>query len=71
MSISASPRSIWPPVSSCFNPECSYVLGQKQLKLQGAEERNVVLYTCDGPIAVKYIHISCDGESFLVLFDFD
>jgi hypothetical protein len=64
----ASSRSIWPPVDCCFNPACTYVKEQKLLKVQGAEDRNVVLYTSEGPMPAKYIHISCDSEYLLFSF---
>jgi hypothetical protein len=61
--IAASHRSIWLPVDNCFYAQCPYVIANKPLKLQGASERNVILYTAsEGAIAAKYFHITCDGR---------
>ncbi|KAL0061742.1 hypothetical protein AAF712_011415 [Marasmius tenuissimus] len=54
-------RSIWPKTSVCLNQDCSYVQNQKNLKLQGVEERHGILYTLSGPVAVLVHHITCHG----------
>ena len=66
--LEASSHSLYPPTRVCINPMCRYVCEGKPVKLQGAEERNVILYTITrGPAAVQSTHITCNG---LLYFSF-
>ena len=57
--------SLYPPTSICINPGCLYVCQDKQVKLQGAVERNAILYTITrGPLAVQCTHITCNSKFF-------
>jgi hypothetical protein len=61
--IPASYRSICPLVDNCFYAECPYFIANKPLKLQGASEWSIILYTVsEGTIAAKYFNITCDGK---------
>ncbi|KAF8879155.1 hypothetical protein BD779DRAFT_1447120 [Infundibulicybe gibba] len=55
-------HTLFPPCTSCINPNCSYSAPDKGLKLQAAQQRAAVLYTLHlGVLPVWSVHLECKG----------